>query len=168
MKCCFQHQKSLLSQDRTHAKTTKTNQQRTLREMLKITFLSTRQVIQIHDLTLEVHGGGMPGIRDRNLLESAVSAPKASFGGEFLHKDIFAMAAAYFLSLAKNHAFIDGNKRTAVSTTATFLQLNGIGLETDEDELVDFAVRVASEKISNEEIVAFLKEHAFEAEVESE
>ena len=78
------------------------------------------------------------------------------------------MAAAYFLSLAKNHAFNDGNKRTAVSTTATFLQLNGRGLETDEDELVDFAVRVASEKIANEEIAAFLEECSFQAEVDSE
>lgn len=78
------------------------------------------------------------------------------------------MAAAYFLSLAKNHAFNDGNKRTAVSTTATFLQLNGIGLEVDEDELVNFAVRVASEKISNEVIATFLEERAFQAEVESE
>lgn len=136
--------------------------------MLTITFLSTPQVIQIHDLQLEVNGGGLPGIRDHNLLESAVSAPKATFGGAFLHKGIFAMAAAYFLSLAKNHAFNDGNKRTAVSATTTFLQINGIGLETDEDELVAFAVHVASEKIANEEIAAFLEERACLAEVDSE
>ncbi len=136
--------------------------------MLKITFLSINQVIQIHDAQLEISGGGLPGLRDYNLLDSAVAAPKATFGAEFLHKDIFAMAAAYFLSLAKNHAFNDGNKRTAVSTTTTFLQMNGVSLDIDDDELVNFAVRVASEKVSNQEIAAFLKDHAYLAEVDSE
>lgn len=136
--------------------------------MFKITFLSTPQVIQIHDLQLEIHGGGLPGIRDHNLLESAVSAPRATFAAEFLHEDVFAMAAAYFLSLAKNHAFNDGNKRTAVSAATTFLQLNGIALATEEDELVTFAVRVASEEIATEEIAAFLRKRACPAEVDSE
>ncbi len=78
------------------------------------------------------------------------------------------MAAAYFLSLAKNHAFNDGNKRTALSATTTFLQLNGIALQADEDELVAFTVRIASEKTTNEEIADFLKKHAYMAEVDSD
>lgn len=136
--------------------------------MLKLTFLSVEQVIRIHDVQLEVNGGGMPGIRDLNLLESAVFAPKATLGTKFLHKDIFAMAAAYFFSLAKNHPFNDGNKRTAVSATATFLLLNGTVLEVDDDELVDFAVWVASEEVANQDIAEFLKEHAFPEDVDSD
>lgn len=135
--------------------------------MLKITFLSTLQIIQIHDLQIEIHGGGLPGIRDHNLLESAVCAPRATFGQEFLHRSVFTMAAAYFLSLAKNHAFNDGNKRTALSATTTFLQLNGIALQVDDDELVAFTVRIASEKTTNEEIAAFLENHAYIEEVDS-
>ncbi len=134
--------------------------------MFQITFLSTPQVEQIHAFQLECNGGGLPGLRDRNLLESAVAAPKATFDGEFLHKDIFAMAAAYFLSLAKNHAFNDANKRTAVSVSTTFLQINGIGLEVSDDELVEFAVRVASEKISVQEIAEFLEKHAIESKLD--
>jgi death-on-curing protein len=57
------------------------------------------------------------------------------------------MAAAYFFSLTRNHAFNDGNKRTALSATTTFLQLNEIALETDEDELVYFTMRVATENV---------------------
>jgi prophage maintenance system killer protein len=63
-------------------------------------------------------------------------------------------------------AFNDGNKRTAVSATATFLQMNGIALEVDEDELVAFAVRVANEKVANQDIAKFLRGHACLDEVD--
>ncbi|MBX9941690.1 MAG: type II toxin-antitoxin system death-on-curing family toxin [Candidatus Obscuribacterales bacterium] len=73
----------------------------------------------------------------------------------------------FFGSKPYFRSFNDGNKRTAVSTT-TFLQMNGVSLDIDDDELVNFAVRVASEKVSNQEIAAFLKDHAYLAEVDSE
>jgi death-on-curing protein len=77
------------------------------------------------------------------------------------------MAASYLNSLVNNHAFVDGNKRTALATVSVFLQLNAMVLdERNEDELVDFVVRVASEKVSNEEIVAFLEPRILVPEIE--
>ena len=77
-------------------------------------FLVIDDVLDIHERQLAQFGGG-GGIRDRGLLESAVAAPQASFGGEWLHSDIFEMAAAYAFHIAENQPFIDGNKGTACS-----------------------------------------------------
>jgi death-on-curing protein len=77
-------------------------------------FLSVEDVIFLHDEQL-VRFGGAAGIRDQGLLESAVGMPQASFGGEFLHADLFAMAAAYAFHIAQNQAFVDGNKRALLA-----------------------------------------------------
>ncbi len=69
------------------------------------------------------------------------------------------MATAYFISLAKNHAFNDGNKRTASLTVFTFLYMNGLLLQVDENELVAFTLLVATETPSKEAIADFLKTH---------
>ncbi len=135
--------------------------------MYEITFLTVKQVIEIHEFQLLHNGGGLPGVRDVGLLESAVAAPLATFDKEFLYKGIFEMAAAYFLGLAKNHAFNDGNKRTAVAAVTIFLQMSGIGLVINEDDLVEFTVRVASEKIENQEIATFLEAHAVPSELDA-
>jgi len=127
--------------------------------MSNIVFLSTPQVEKIHDEQIELHGG-LPGVRDRNMLESAVSAPKATFDAEFLHKTIYEMAAAYFIGLASNHAFNEGNKRTATMSVFVFLYMNGVYLEIDDDELVEYAVRVVTERLSNQTIAKYLEDHA--------
>ena len=127
--------------------------------MATIVFLQTKEVVEIHDTQIDLHGG-LAGIRDENLLESAVGAPKQCFDGYFLHKDVFEMAAAYFISLARNHAFNDGNKRTAAFSTFTFLYKNGLLLEVDEDELVEFTVQVATEKPTKEAVARFLQLHS--------
>lgn len=100
------------------------------------------------------------------MLASAVSAPLATFDGHFLHQSIFGMAAAYLISLSKNHPFNDGNKRTAISATTTFLQMNNIALDVSEDELVEFVVRVASEKVTNQEVADFLESYSSQVELE--
>ncbi len=122
----------------------------------KIIFLTTSEVTEIHDSQIELHGG-MPGLRDENLLESALGNPKQCFDGYFLYKNIYEMGAAYFISLATNHAFNDGNKRTAAFSVFAFLYKNGYLLEVEEDELVEFTVIVATQKPAKEEVAEFLR-----------
>ena len=74
-------------------------------------FLTVDQVIEIHDAFLEDYGG-LPGIRDKGLLISAVEMPRASMFGEYLHKTIFDKASAYLFHIVQNHPFNDGNKKT--------------------------------------------------------
>ena len=86
--------------------------------------LSAEAVLAIHAEVLAAHGG-MAGLRDRGLLESAVAAPQASFGGKPLISDPIEVAAAYLFYLCRNHPFADGNKRTALAAALVFLQVNG-------------------------------------------
>ena len=86
--------------------------------------LSAEAVKAIHDEVLAAHGGSA-GLRDTALLESAVAAPRATYGGEPLLKDIVEIAAAYLFYLCSNHPFVDGNKRTALASCLVFLEANG-------------------------------------------
>src|SRR5450759_3474152 len=99
-------------------------------------FLTVEEVLDLHDRQLELYGG-LPGLRDAELLEAAVAMPAMAFGGEFLHRDVFEMAAAYLFHLAKDHAFADGNKRVALHAAYVFLSLNGYRLEAEADSLYD-------------------------------
>ena len=87
--------------------------------------LSVEAVEAVHDEVLAAHGG-MPGLRSRSLLESAIAAPQASYGGEVLMTNPVEIAAAYLFYLTRNHAFVDGNKRTALASCLLFLQLNDV------------------------------------------
>jgi len=86
-------------------------------------FLSLDEILEIHAEQVERYGGSS-GLRDAAGLESAVATPQATFGGEFLHASIPAMAAAYLFHICQNHPFIDGNKRTAANAAITFLLMN--------------------------------------------
>jgi death-on-curing protein len=124
-----------------------------------IEFLSLEEALQIHEQQIELFGGSH-GLRDRGLLESALAQPQATFFGQYLHADLFAMAAAYLFHIAMNHPFIDGNKRVAAATAVVFLQLNGwIDTATDE-ELVDITLGVASGQIGKEQIADFFRQHS--------
>ncbi len=105
-------------------------------------FLSLDEVLEMHQLQIELYGG-TAGIRDGALLESAVATPQATFGGEYLHPSVPAMAAAYLFHLCQNHPFIDGNKRIAANAAITFLLLNDWDLELGADELVEVVMGVA-------------------------
>lgn len=124
----------------------------------KIKFLSVTRVLAIHDLMVKRFGGSF-GVRDLGLIESAVARPQSGFGGEYLYKNIYDMAAALLQSLLKNHPFVDGNKRTALTSTAIFLKLNNIHLKNYHQEEVVFAVRVDNNNLSLEEISSWLKDH---------
>jgi death-on-curing protein len=121
-------------------------------------FLSVRQVLAIHERMIAAFGGN-GGIRDHGLLESAVTMPAASFGGEYLHRDVPEMAAAYLFHICRAHAFVDGNKRTALAASEVFLIANGWRLSASDDALVTLTLAVASRGASKDEVVSFFREH---------
>ena len=112
-------------------------------------FLSLDEVLEIHEQQIERYGGS-PGIRDPAGLESGVATPQATFGGEFLHPSIPAMAAAYLFHLCQNHAFIDGNKRVGANSAITFLLMKNWDTTFGEEELVDVVLSVASGRLGKE------------------
>ncbi len=91
--------------------------------------------------------GGMPGIRDEGLLKSALARPQQKWNYE-PESDIAALAAAYAFGLAKNHGFVDGNKRAAFMTAYTFLGLNGFDFDASEIEIVTTIERLAAGRVS--------------------
>jgi death on curing protein len=120
-------------------------------------------VLEIHAAQLAEHGGS-EGLRDRGLLESAIAQPTASFGGGFLHQDIFEMAAALHFSLVSNHPFVDGNKRTALVAMLTFLDTNGYSLLQPFHMLVDITLAVASGSMSKAQVAQLLRECAAQSD----
>lgn len=96
-------------------------------------FLSTLEVLTLHETAIDIFGG-TTGVRDLGLLESAIAMPRQSFGGTYAHAFPFGMAAAYLFHICANHPFLDGNKRTAFSTTVAFLRLNDWNLVASEDD----------------------------------
>lgn len=101
--------------------------------------------------------GGDAGIRDRGLLESAMAMPRASFAGEYVHQDIIEMAGAYLSHLAKNHAFVDGNKRVALAVMLYFLDCNGLTFSTTHDEAEQLVMHVASGTITKDQATVALR-----------
>ena len=95
--------------------------------------------------------GGLNGVRDENLLASAVLTPQSSFGGKSPYADIVEIAAAYLFYICKNHPFVDGNKRTAMMAAIVFLRLNGIELLPDSAEWERLMLDVASSQITRDE-----------------
>ena len=122
--------------------------------------LSVEIVREIHAEAIAF--GGSDGLRDQALLESAISAPQASFSGKSPYADLVEVAAAYLVYLCQNHPFIDGNKRTALAACLVFLRLNGFSPKKDSPEWERLVMDVASGNINREEAAkrlrAFLKE----------
>lgn len=126
--------------------------------MPKIRCLSLQEIMQIHETEI-MQFGGLNGIRDDGLLLASLYFPQASFAGEYLHSDIFEMAAAYAFSIIKNHAFLDGNKRTGIVASIAFLGLNDIELNISQDELFDLAIAIATSKASIKDIAHLYKKN---------
>lgn len=108
-------------------------------------FLMVEQIIDFHDEIISEFGGSH-GIREMGLLISAIEMPKASMFGEFLHVSIYDKAAAYLYHIVCNHPFVDGNKRSGLVAALTFLEVNGVILEYDENELEELVIKVADGK----------------------
>lgn len=121
-----------------------------------IIFLSLAEVVEIHADQIRRYGG-KTGIRDMNLLSSAVAMPYATFKNKLLHHDIFEMSAAYAFHISQNHPFIDGNKRTALASALVFLELNGTSLSDPQEKLYDAMVSLASGNLNKAEFTEILR-----------
>ena len=122
-------------------------------------FLTVAEVLEIHEDQISRYGGSA-GIRDMNLLESAVQAPTATYAGKFLNADLYAMAAALLHSLVKNHAFVDGNKRVGTASALVFLSLNDVSIRQDDDALTDLVLAVATSRATREQVAEYFRTHA--------
>ncbi|HEX6985079.1 MAG TPA: type II toxin-antitoxin system death-on-curing family toxin [Planctomycetaceae bacterium] len=124
------------------------------------------EVLEIHRDQIARYGGS-GGVLNRGNLESAVAQPQASFGGRFLHGDLFEVAAVYMYHLAQNHAFVDGNKRVAAVSAIVFLALNGRDLDAPDDELENLVLSVARGETRKEEIANFLRRYCVSTDARS-
>lgn len=111
----------------------------------------------LHSMLLAVHGGDS-GVRDEGLLSSALARPKQKYTYE-PNIPIFVLAAAYSFGLAKNHPFVDGNKRTAFTMGTLFLEINGHRLGAPEAEAVITFEKLASDQLDEVELAEWFKEH---------
>ena len=127
--------------------------------MANIVFLTLEQVIVIHNDQIEKYGGSH-GIASLSLLESAIMRPQASFGGKDLYPTVFDKTSALIHSLIMNHAFVDGNKRTAMVSGIIFLGLNGCELKVEQNDLIEAALNVRSKRWDIEKISSWLKKHS--------
>jgi death-on-curing protein len=120
-------------------------------------WLSRDLVLAIHDEQLAEHGGAS-GLRDDGLLESALARPlnRAGYG----QPDTAELAALYAIGIARNHPFVDGNKRAAFGSLVTFLALNGLELTVGEVEATIMTLRMAAHDVDDEEFIAWVRTHA--------
>jgi death-on-curing protein len=119
-------------------------------------FLTLDEVLGIHADQIRRYGG-RPGLRDLGLLQSALAMPETTFGGEFLHGTVFEMAAAYLFHLARNHPFVDGNKRAALMSALVFLGLNGQRLDAESGALYELVDGVAAGSVDKAEVSVFFR-----------
>jgi death-on-curing protein len=119
--------------------------------------LTVEIVREIHDEAI-ARFGGSDGVRDSALLESAVAAPQASFGGKSPYRDLAEVAAAYLYYLCRNHPFIDGNKRAALGACVVFLKLNGVEPRPDGPEWEALVLAIAAGSLDREQATIRLRE----------
>ena len=120
--------------------------------------LTKGQIIILHTHLIK-ETGGIDGIRDESLLESAIAAPFQTFGDQELYPSVQQKAARLGYGLIKNHAFIDGNKRIGVHTMLVFLSLNGIELSYSQQQLSDTILKVASGEYSFDDLLDWVLNH---------
>ena len=131
--------------------------------MTEPVFLGLDEVIEIHHDQIKRYSGHS-GIRDIGILKSAIAMPSATFDGDYLHTDIFEMAAAYLFHIVRNHPFIDGNKRTGAVASIVFLMMNGIDFHADANHLEKIVLLTAEGKTDKATIARFFESNAQIAE----
>lgn len=120
-------------------------------------FISREVILEIHRASLERHGG-MDGLRDPGLLDSALMQPEAAYF--YSQADLATIAAAYAFHIAQNQPFIDGNKRTAVGAALLFLSANDVNVDDfDGDELYDAMIGIAEKRLDKAGLAAVLRRH---------
>lgn len=123
-------------------------------------FLTLAEVIAVHTDQIQRYGG-QDGVRDFGLLESALAQPEATFGGAWLHRDRYDMAAAYAYHICQNHPFYDGNKRVGLVCALMFLRFNRvINISDPSQQLKGAMLQIASGKQSKQEFAALLRRFA--------
>jgi death-on-curing protein len=125
----------------------------------EIVWLLEETVIAIHHRQISEHGGG-EGLRDEGLLASALVRPQNLLAYGRPAPDLAALAAAYAYGIARNHPFVDGNKRTALVVTRTFLILNGFNLEATQDEKYLTFLRLAQGSLTEEQLADWIRQKA--------
>jgi len=123
-----------------------------------IVWIEKTLVMLLHDRQLSEHGG-MPGLRDEKLLESALARPQQLFAYGDPPPDLADLAASLTHGLAKNHAFVDGNKRSAIVACETFIELNGAGLDASDADIYPQILGLAEGNISETEFATWLRAH---------
>ncbi len=113
-------------------------------------------ILAVHDRQLVEHGGGR-GLRDEGLLESALARPQNLFA--YGESDVAALAGAYAFGIARNHPFVDGNKRTAFVACELFLAANGYELLASDEECLAMMLSLAASEIGEAEFAAWLREN---------
>ncbi len=121
-----------------------------------IKYLSLEQVLKMHDAFIEKFGG-LQGIRDMNLLLSAIETPKAAMFGNDLYPTVYNKAAAYLYHIVQNHPFNDANKRTGFGAAYLFLKANNVSILFDDESFESLVVEVAKGKKTKEEISYFFE-----------
>ena len=120
--------------------------------------LTTEQVVQLQE-TLIAETGGLNGIRDFNLLESALNAPFQSFDGIYVYHTIESKAARLGYGLVMNHAFLDGNKRIGLLSMLVFLEINGIELTYSDEELISLGLGLADGEMDDKALLTWIIMH---------
>jgi len=124
--------------------------------MTEIVWLLDETIIAIHHRQIAEHGGP-EGLRDEGLLSSALARPQNLFAYGDPSPDLAALAAAYAFGIARDHPFLDGNKRTALIAARTFLLLNGVNLKASQDEKVLIFLQLAEGLLTEEKLADWIR-----------
>ena len=120
--------------------------------------LNKQQVLYLHEELIQ-ETGGISGLRDESLLESALEAPFQTFDGQPLYPSLQQKAVRLCYGLVQDHPFLDGNKRIGAHTMLVFLMLNGVELDYTQEELSEIILRVAAGTADQKELLAWLMGH---------
>lgn len=120
-------------------------------------YLSLEEILLLQKMELNRFGGSH-GIRDKRLLISAIGQAELVLFDEPVYKHAYEIAAVYVYHIIKNHPFIDGNKRVGILVAITFLRINGLNVQTNNKELYNLAIDIASSKIDKQTVMKFFKD----------
>ncbi len=126
---------------------------------MKYIYITLEEVLAIHFDQIERYGG-RHGVRSLDLLLSSIARPQASFGGSDLYKNIYEKGSSIVHSIILNHPFIDGNKRTAITSLARFLHINSFELSATNNQVIEFMLKIATNSVSQLDISNWIEKHS--------
>jgi len=121
-------------------------------------YVTQEEAENLHKQLINLYGGSL-GLRDVSGLESALLQPQQTFSGVLLHPAIADQAAAYLYHIAKNHPFIDGNKRTALAVAYSSLKANGFNVLVSKDDLYNLVIQIVNNEIDKTAVTEYVKAH---------